>query len=59
MSVVGGAAIRVHVPAVLPYLFFLTCPLMHLFMHGGHGSHDQHGDTSRQESAGGTGREDR
>ena len=21
----------------LPYLFFLACPLMHLFMHHGHG----------------------
>jgi len=22
-----------------PYLFLLACPLMHLFMHGGHGNH--------------------
>ena len=22
--------------AMLPYLFLLACPLMHLFMHGGH-----------------------
>ena len=22
-----------------PYLLLLACPLMHLFMHGGHGSH--------------------
>jgi hypothetical protein len=21
----------------LPYLVFLACPLMHIFMHGGHG----------------------
>jgi hypothetical protein len=28
---------RVHVIAALPFLFFLACPLMHLFMHGGHG----------------------
>jgi len=25
--------------AYLPYLFFFTCPLMHLFMHRGHGGH--------------------
>ena len=23
----------------LPYLLLLACPLMHVFMHGGHGSH--------------------
>ena len=48
-----------HVFAALPFLLILVCPLMHLFMHGGHGSHDQHGDTSRQGSAVETGREDR
>lgn len=26
-----------HILAALPYLLLLTCPLMHLFMHGGHG----------------------
>ena len=29
-----------HVLPFLPWLFLLACPLMHLFMHGGHG----HGD---------------
>ena len=28
---------RVHVLAALPFLILLACPLMHLFMHGGHG----------------------
>ncbi|MEQ8504385.1 MAG: DUF2933 domain-containing protein [Rhodospirillales bacterium] len=34
----------------LPWLLFLLCPLMHLFMHhghgsdGGHGSHEGHSD---------------
>lgn len=28
-----------HVFGVLPYLFILACPLMHLFMHHGHGHH--------------------
>ena len=26
-----------HILAALPYLLLLACPLMHLFMHGGHG----------------------
>ena len=30
-----------HVLAALPYLFLLACPLIHLFMHGGHG-HNHH-----------------
>ncbi len=25
----------------LPFLFLLACPLMHIFMHGGHGGHEQ------------------
>lgn len=34
-----------HALGLLPYLLFLSCPLMHLFMHhGGHGGgHDHHG----------------
>jgi hypothetical protein len=31
-----------HTLGALPYLLFLACPLMHLFMHGGHG-HGHHG----------------
>jgi peptidoglycan/LPS O-acetylase OafA/YrhL len=27
-----------HVFGALPFLFILACPLMHLFMHHGHGS---------------------
>jgi len=30
-----------HLFGVLPYLLLLLCPLLHLFMHGGH---DHHGD---------------
>jgi hypothetical protein len=26
-----------------PLLLVLACPLLHLFMHGGHGSHADHG----------------
>jgi hypothetical protein len=28
---------RAHVLGLLPWLLFAACPLMHLFMHGGHG----------------------
>lgn len=31
-----------HALGALPYLLFLACPLMHLFMHHGHGRHEHH-----------------
>ncbi|WP_461480691.1 DUF2933 domain-containing protein [Porticoccus sp.] len=42
---------RQHLFAALPYLILLLCPLMHLFMHRGHGGHSHH-STSRDESQG-------
>ena len=33
---------RAHLLGILPYLFLLACPLMHLFMHHGHGDDVQH-----------------
>ena len=27
---------KAHLLGVLPYLLILSCPLMHIFMHGGH-----------------------
>jgi len=30
---------KAHILGVLPYLIFLLCPLMHIFMHKGHGGH--------------------
>lgn len=34
---------RAHFIGALPYLLLLACPLMHIFMHGGHGSgHGKH-----------------
>ena len=30
---------RAHVLGVLPYLLLLACPLLHIFMHRGHGGH--------------------
>lgn len=38
---------REHVIALLPYLFFAACPLMHIFMHGGH-HHDHKNDHRKQ-----------
>jgi hypothetical protein len=28
---------KAHIMGALPYLIFLLCPLMHIFMHRGHG----------------------
>jgi len=30
---------RAHLLGALPYLILLACPLMHVFMHRGHGGH--------------------
>lgn len=34
---------RAHLLGALPFLLLLACPLMHLFMHHGHGGHDTDG----------------
>lgn len=31
-----------HVYQALPWLIFLACPFMHIFMHHGHGGHRSH-----------------
>jgi hypothetical protein len=68
LATLGGLAIlafliatghRAHLLGVLPYLLLLACPLMHVFMHSGHGSHgskadaghshDHHDNSSRKE----------
>lgn len=41
---------RAHVLIALPYLLLLACPLMHLFMHHGHGHH--HADDAQQDKKG-------
>lgn len=33
---------RAHLFGALPYLLLLACPLMHLYMHRGHGGHARH-----------------
>jgi hypothetical protein len=39
---------------VLPFLLVLLCPLLHLLLHGRHGSrHAGHGSRPSQRSAGG------
>jgi len=45
-SLIGAVALiasweqhRAHILGAVPYLLLLACPLMHLFMHGGHGRH--------------------
>ncbi|MEJ2899351.1 DUF2933 domain-containing protein [Acinetobacter sp. NS-4] len=37
-----------HTIAALPYLLLLVCPLMHVFMHGGHHHHGKKPDTRNQ-----------
>jgi 4-hydroxybenzoate polyprenyltransferase len=37
---------QAHFINALPYLLLLACPLMHIFMHGGHG-HDDHSPDKR------------
>jgi Protein of unknown function (DUF2933) len=36
-----------HLLGLVPYLLILACPLMHIFMHGGH--HNHHGKKSERE----------
>ena len=33
-----------HLYGVLPFVLLLLCPLLHLFIHGGHGNHGGHDD---------------
>ena len=48
---------RAHFFAALPFLLLLACPLMHVFMHRGHGKHDgeQGSNTSVEPQTPGTG----
>jgi hypothetical protein len=41
-----------HLLGALPFLFILLCPLMHFFMHGGHGHHDhsKEGEKSKDDT---------
>lgn len=33
---------RAHLFGALPFAFLLACPLLHVFMHGGHRDHGSH-----------------
>ena len=33
---------RAHALGLLPYVLILACPVLHLFMHGGHAGHGGH-----------------
>jgi Protein of unknown function (DUF2933) len=57
-AIIGGFFIvaehRAHLIPYLPWLFLAACPLMHVFMHHGHGGHQHHGsgdEPDRQRSA--------
>jgi hypothetical protein len=63
-AAIGGflliAEHRAHVLPFLPFVIIAACPLMHLFMHGGHGRHGGHrgsgcGDKPRAGSASSSG----
>jgi hypothetical protein len=43
---------RVHFLGALVWLPLLACPLMHLFMHHGHGGHAAHTTNNREFNAG-------
>jgi len=36
---------RAHLLQVLPFLILLLCPVMHIFMHGGHSGHKHSEET--------------
>ena len=46
-AILGGFFIvaehRAHLIPYLPWLFLAACPLMHVFMHHGHGGHQHRG----------------
>lgn len=37
-----------HIVPYLPWLILLACPLLHIFMHGGHGHGSGHGSNNGQ-----------
>lgn len=39
---------RQHIFAYLPFLFLAACPLMHVFMHGGHHRNQEQGNKQEE-----------
>ena len=57
-AIIGGFLIvaehRAHLIPYLPWLLLAACPLMHVFMHHGHGGRQHHGssdESDRQRNA--------
>lgn len=54
-AIIAGALLftehRAHVLGALIWLPLLACPLMHVFMHHGHGSHGGHGQRNTERKA--------
>ena len=48
----GWTEHRAYLLGVLPYLFFLICPLMHFFMHRGHDKHEASSEQRQEGHAG-------
>ncbi|MDO8440741.1 MAG: DUF2933 domain-containing protein [Polaromonas sp.] len=44
---------RAHFFGALPFLLILACPLMHVFMHRGHGHSSHHGHAKQSPEPGG------
>lgn len=42
---------RAHALGYLPFLFLFACPLMHMFMHHGHGNHSGHSHSGSSSEA--------
>jgi hypothetical protein len=40
---------RAHFIYALPFLILLACPVMHIFMHHGHGGHGHHDGEKKDE----------
>jgi hypothetical protein len=57
-AIVAGVAFYVlqahwaHALGLAPYLLFLACPLMHIFMHRGHKHHDPQSKDQRRQNTG-------
>ncbi len=53
--VIGGYFLwtehRAHVIEFLPWVLLLACLGMHMFMHGGHGSHEPHDNGEPRDQA--------
>jgi len=47
---------RAHTLGILPYLLLLACPLLHMFMHRGHGGHGGHRESEPPTRSDTTGR---